>query len=208
VFVEPDVTSVVDSEAHPGAPAEAVGSARDFLDLDHLLDPGKASKLLGDEFAFEPPLSYETDMLPVAAATAAWTCIRTGRSHAIGGGADDLARVGPEVGLRFLRDRRQNQLSREAMANEDDPAVLGSRDATATGCDRSRFQLEDRLFRHGSGANSLRFRATRIEQQADRLQVGASSPGPVYQLAHKTAVGESPTQPAVFATNASEPRQF
>jgi hypothetical protein len=142
VLVEPDATGVVDREANPAPPAEPIGGSGHFLNLDDAIDTGEPSKLLGDEVSLQASLSRQRDVLPVAAPASAGTGVRAGGQNAFRRRADDLDRIGAEVRLRLLSDSGPHALAGQRMADEDDAPVVGSRDAAASGRDRSRLDLD------------------------------------------------------------------
>src|SRR5205823_5530234 len=55
-------------ELHAGAPADAVGGARDLLDDDIAFDAGQAAELLLDHRGLQPALRRKRHVLPVAPA--------------------------------------------------------------------------------------------------------------------------------------------
>ena len=57
-------------------------------------------------------------------------------------------RVRPQIGLRFFRHRRQDALTGQAVSNEHDSPVVGSRDATTSRRDWTSFQLRQRTTGH------------------------------------------------------------
>jgi hypothetical protein len=112
VPVKAYTTGIVDPEANPSPPAEAIRSASDLLDLHDTLDTCQSAKLLGDKIALESSLRRDRDVLPVTASTSSRPRVSARRRHAVWGGLDDLEGVCPQVRLRFLGDHSSYALAR------------------------------------------------------------------------------------------------
>src|ERR1700685_1213756 len=95
VPAQPGDAIVAHREPHPGAPAEALLIARQWLHHHVAVDAGDAAQLLADDGRLERPLGSQAGMLPVAAAAAAGAGMRTGRLDSVGCGSQDLHRVSP-----------------------------------------------------------------------------------------------------------------
>ena len=155
VAAEPDRATAVDGGAHPAAPAQPVGVTGDRLHLDRPLQPRQALQLLGDAERLQAPLRPELHVLEVAATASARPGVRARRLHAVGGGGQDLDRVGPQVGGRAGRHLGPDPLPGQAVADEDHLPVGGPRHAAPAGGDGAHLELEEGLdlgAGHGRGA--------------------------------------------------------
>ena len=128
----PDPAVRADPVADPGAGAEP--EVAQSLDLDLELETSHPPELLGDELALEASLGGEGGVLVVAApaATGAGDC--AGCGHALGGGLEDLDRVGSSPASVLLGEDGPDPLARQGVADEDDaPAVVAGDEATSGG---------------------------------------------------------------------------
>ena len=132
---------VVHPKPNACSPPETAGGAGHLDHLHNRFYAGQAAKLLRHKIRLESPLRLEADMLPVTAAATTGAGIGARRNHTVEGRFDDLERVGPQVGPRFLPDGRKYPFTGKAVPDEHDATVISPRDATAAGRDLSGFQL-------------------------------------------------------------------
>ncbi len=134
----------VDGKPHMGPPSQSVGCARNLLHGDLEIGAGDAPKLLGDEVGLQSPLGTKVDVLPITATATTRSGVATRWLHPVGGGIEDLDRIGPEKGGRLRSDQRHHPFTGECVADEHDASVFGPGDATAAGGDRTSVQFDER----------------------------------------------------------------
>ncbi len=116
--------------------------ARDGLHLDGPVDLGDAAQLLLDELRLQPALGRQVDVLEVAAAAAAGTGVRAGRHDPVRRRLQHLDGVGAQEVGGLAGDPCADPLPRQAVPDEDDPAVGRPADARATGGDAAQLEVE------------------------------------------------------------------
>ena len=144
VLVEPDQSRVVNRKTDPVTPPQPIRRTRDLFDGDAALHAGDAPELFSDEGGLQRSLRRECDVLPIAASAASRSCVRARGLHALGRRVDDLDRVSTEIGLGLFGEGGEHPLARQRVAHEDDPTVVGPRDAAPASRDRAGLELHHR----------------------------------------------------------------
>src|ERR1022692_1671640 len=127
VPAQPGDAIVAHREAHPGAPAEALLIAGQWLDHHDAVDAGDGAQLLADDGRLEGPLGSQAGVLPVAATAAAGAGMRAGWLDSVGCGGQDFHRVSPGELRSGLGDPDAHLLAGPRVPHEDPPPARGSR---------------------------------------------------------------------------------
>jgi hypothetical protein len=128
--------TVIDVEAHPRAPAEALCAVRRVGRLNHAspVDSRESAKLLSDDLGLQAALRSQIDVLEVAASAQARTGDRARRRDPIRAGPQNLHRIcPPETIMAVVGDLDQHSLTGQRVANEDHPTLVSSYAVSAVG---------------------------------------------------------------------------
>ena len=143
VAPEPHGAPAVHRDPHPGAVGQTRTVPGDRFHLDGQLQAGQPLQLLGDAEGLQPALGPDLHVLEVAAAAAPGAGVRAGRLDPVGGGAQDLDGVRPQVGGRTGRDLGPDPLAGEAVADEDHLAVGRPGHAAPAGGNGAHLELQE-----------------------------------------------------------------